>query len=88
MLLPITRSFVRTQMAKEAGLEEQVRTKLSDYFEASDVTAPKEKIVVREICQGKGSAEAALVDLALAAQRRSDFKSAKALFSAGVGQKS
>jgi tetratricopeptide (TPR) repeat protein len=80
MLLPITRSFVRTQMAKEAGLEEQVRTKLSDYFEARDVIDPKEKIVVREIRQGKGGAEAALVDLALAAQRRSDLKSAKALF--------
>ena len=80
MLLPITRSFVRTQLAKEAGLEEQVRGRLSDYFEGRDISDPKERLVVREVRQGGGGAEAALVDLALAAQRRSDFKSAKALF--------
>jgi len=80
MLLPITRSFVRTQLAKEPGLEEQVRGRLSDYFEARDINDPKERLVVREIRQGGGSAEAALVDLAVAAQRRADFKSAKGLF--------
>lgn len=80
MLLPIARSFVRTQLAKESGLEEQVRGRLSDYFEARDINDPKERVVVREIRQGSGSTEAPLVDLAIAAQRRGDFTNAKSLF--------
>jgi hypothetical protein len=59
-------------------LEGAVR-RLSDYFEARDVTDSRERIVVREVRQGKGGAETALVDLALGAQRRGDLKSAKAL---------
>jgi tetratricopeptide (TPR) repeat protein len=80
MLLPITRSFVRTQLAKEPGLEEHVRRRLSDYFEARDISDPRERLVVREVRQGSGSAEAPLIDLAVSAQRRGDAKSAKALF--------
>lgn len=80
MLLPITRSFVRTELAKVAGHEERIRGRLSDYFEARDISDPRERLAVREARQGSGSADTSLVDLALAAQKRSDLKSAKSLF--------
>jgi tetratricopeptide (TPR) repeat protein len=80
MLLPITRSFVKSEMNKEPGLEDKLRSRLSDYYEARDVADPKERVVVREIRQGKSGADAALVDLAMGAQRRGDFESAKSLF--------
>jgi tetratricopeptide (TPR) repeat protein len=79
-LLPITRAFVRSQMARELGLEDQIRRRLANYFEARDIVDPKERVVVRELRQGKGGSETALVDLAMGAERRGDTASAKALY--------
>lgn len=79
-LLPVTRAFVRNQMAKEHGLEDRIRKRLADYFEARDIANPKERIVVRELRQGKGGSETALVDLAAGAERRGDDASAKSLY--------
>jgi len=79
-LLPITRAFVRNQMAKQQGLEDKIRQRLADYFEARDVSDPKERIVIREVRQGKGGSESALIDLAQGAERRGDVDSAKSLY--------
>jgi hypothetical protein len=68
-LLPITRTFVYAQVATQEKLEEQIRRKLSDWYEAKDVRDPGERLVIREVRQGIGDTESALVDLAVAADR-------------------
>lgn len=87
-LLPITRAFVRSQMARELGLEDQIRRRLANYFEARDIVDPKERVVVRELRQGKGGSETALVDLAMGAERRGDTASAKALYEQALSRNS
>jgi hypothetical protein len=57
-LLPITRAFVYAQVTRDPEREEQIRKRLADWFEARDMKDPGERLVVREIRQGKsGSAE-------------------------------
>lgn len=79
-LLPITRTFVYSQVIKQPNVEESIRRRLSDYFEAKDVKDPNERLVVREVRQGREASETALVDLALVAERRGDLDGAEALF--------
>jgi tetratricopeptide (TPR) repeat protein len=79
-LMPMTRAFVYQEVAKQPELENRIRRKLSDWFEAKDFRDPSERTVVRELRQGKGSSESALVDLAFAAERRGDVHSAEDLY--------
>jgi tetratricopeptide (TPR) repeat protein len=79
-LLPMTRTFVYADVARQQDLEGQIRRKLSDWFEARDVRDPSEREVIRELRQGKGGSESGLVDLAIAAGRRGDVRSAQDLF--------
>lgn len=79
-LLPMTRTFVYTQVTRESGMENRYRKKLSDYFEARDVKDPNERRVVREVRQGKETSESALMDIAQGAERRGDFGLAKDLY--------
>jgi len=79
-LLPIVRAFVYGEVAKQPVLEERIRGKLTDWFEANDIGDSAERLVVREIRQGKGAAEAGLLDLAKAAERRGDVQSAEELY--------
>lgn len=79
-LFPVTRAFVSGHINRQHGLADRMRTQMADWFEARDVGDPAERLVVREIRQGKGGSEVALVDLAQAAERRGDVTSAQALY--------
>jgi tetratricopeptide (TPR) repeat protein len=79
-VLPVTRAFVYTQVASQGPLEAQIRTTLSDYFEAKDVKDVDQRVVVREVRQGKEQSEVALIDLAQGAERRGDLASAESLY--------
>ena len=79
-LLPIVRSFAYSEVIKERELEPQIRRKLSDWYEATDIRNPQERQVVREIRHGRGSSEESLVDLAKAARHRGDFDAAHRMF--------
>lgn len=60
-LIPVTRAFVRNQIAKQYGLEDKIRKRLADWFEARDIEDQNERIVIREVRQGKGGSESALI---------------------------
>lgn len=79
-LLPVTRAFVYAQVAREHEFEETVRRKLADWFEAKDVKDSDERLVIREVRQGKGGSDSALIDLAQAAERRGDVQGARSLY--------
>lgn len=79
-VLPITRHFVYEQVLARSGLEQVMRTRLTNWFEAKDVRNKEERLVVREVRQGKGSSETALLDLARAAATRGDNDSALDLY--------
>jgi tetratricopeptide (TPR) repeat protein len=79
-LLPITRAFVYTNLNRQPGSADNVRTRMADWFEAKDVADLSERLIVREIRQGKGGAESALLDLAAAAEKKSDTDAAQNLY--------
>jgi tetratricopeptide (TPR) repeat protein len=76
----VTRAFVYAQVAREPELEQRIRRTLADWYEGKDVRDPDERLVVREIRQGKTAADSALVDLAQAAERRGDTVAARELY--------
>jgi tetratricopeptide (TPR) repeat protein len=77
--LPITRAFIRSDLQKRAGIRAYQR-RLTAWFEATDVGHRDERLLVREIRSGKSADDSALVDLAIAAERRGDLESADRLF--------
>lgn len=79
-LLPITRTFVHREVLKHPQLEETMRKRLSDYFEAHDIKDADERVLIRALRQGTESPESSLLDLAKAAQRRGDISGAESLF--------
>jgi len=79
-LLPVTRAFVSVQVSKEPKLEQTIRQALSNWYEARDVKGLNERRVIREIRQGRGGSDSALVDLAFAAERRGDIYGAEELY--------
>ena len=79
-LFPIVRSFVYLQVSKTPNLESDIRNTLTNWFEAIDVKDTDERLVIREIRQGKESSELALLDLAISAESRGDLQSAETLF--------
>ncbi len=78
-LLPLARAFVYAQVKLAASIEIQIRTRLNAYFDAKDIRDPEERIVIREIRQGKNNAEDTLIDLAKSARRRGDVSAAESL---------
>lgn len=79
-LLPMTRAFVYGQVSRQPRLESRLRRRLSDWFEAKDVKDGAERLVIRELRQGKGGTEAGLLSLAAAAERRGDTYTAQDLY--------
>ena len=79
-LFPSARAFVYKQVNKQPKLEEKIRKSLTDWFEAKDITDENQRLVIREVRQGKGASETALLDLAAGAVKRKDFKSARELY--------
>ena len=80
VLAPLTRSFVLSELRQNRKAEESIRHRLSNWYEALDVRNPKDRTVVREHRQGRESTEQSLVDLALAAERRGDYRSAQEMY--------
>jgi tetratricopeptide (TPR) repeat protein len=80
LLLPLTRTFVYNQVKVIGTLEADIRNRLKRYFDAHDVHDPGERVVVRELRQGRSEPESGLIDLARAADRRGDTNTAKELF--------
>jgi tetratricopeptide (TPR) repeat protein len=76
-LLPVTRAFVYTDVAKQRDLEREVRRAMSDWFEARDVTDAGQRLVIREVRQGNVESESSLLDLGRAAERTGDLRSAQ-----------
>lgn len=83
-LLPITRTYVYSEVQKKVGLEKDVRKRLSDYFEAKDVQSEDERIVIRQVRQGTGSSDSVLIDLAKSAKRRGDIGGAEDLLNQAI----
>jgi tetratricopeptide (TPR) repeat protein len=67
-------------MNRHQGLADKTRERMAEWFEAKDVSDPTERLVVREVRQGKGGSEAALIDLGQAAERRGDIGSAETMY--------
>jgi tetratricopeptide (TPR) repeat protein len=78
--LPITRAFTRRDLARRPSAARAAQRRLSAWFEATDVTDSDERLVVRELRQGRGADDTALIDLATAAERRGDLDTAERLY--------
>jgi tetratricopeptide (TPR) repeat protein len=85
-LAPLTRSFVLQELHASAGEEGRIRQRLTQWFEAVDVKDPNERVVARQVRQGREAPEASLLDLAVAAQRRSDNWTAEDMFKQALGR--
>ena len=85
-LLPVTRAFVLSQVHQQPGLADKFQRRLSDYYEAKDITDAKERIVIREFRQGKEGSEMTMVDLAGAAAKRGDLKNAEELYNEAISR--
>jgi tetratricopeptide (TPR) repeat protein len=79
-LSPIPRTFVRAELTKEKATSDQILNRLTNWYEAKDIPDPEVRLIIRELRQGKGSPEMALVDLALAAERNKDYAGADKLY--------
>ena len=76
-LLPIVRAFVYQQVDMNA--ERAIRQRLSNWYEAKDIQDLDERLVVRELRQGRKGSDAPLIDLARNAESRGDLDSAESL---------
>ena len=79
-LAPLTRSFVLNDFRDHREHEVTIRRRLTNWYEARDIKAEQDRVVVRELRQGRGSPEHALLDLARDAQRRGDYRTAQDLY--------
>jgi tetratricopeptide (TPR) repeat protein len=79
-VLPITRSFVRKDLARSPNIARRTTKALTDWFEARDVADGDQRVVVREIRQGGSSDDTALLDLATGAERRGDLDGAERFY--------
>lgn len=77
---PLTRSFLVTEIRGSQQEGDAIRRRLADWFEARDIPNPDDRVVARELRQGRGSPEGALLDIAQAAQRRGDAKTAEEMY--------
>lgn len=83
-LLPITRAYVYAGVQKKDGAEKAIRKRLTDYFEAKDVWNEDERVAIRQVRQGTGSSDSALIDLATSAKRRGDIGAAEDLLNQAI----
>lgn len=81
VLLPITRAFVYGEVSRDKGAADAIRTRLRNFFEATDIPDPDARVVIRESRQGRGDTETNLLDLAISAKTRGDSATARQLFS-------
>lgn len=79
-LLPITRAFVYAEVSRNRRRADEIRTRLTDYFEAKDIRDNDARLVIRESRQGQSNTETNLLDLAIGAKNRGDQATARDLF--------
>jgi tetratricopeptide (TPR) repeat protein len=79
-VMPITRAFLRNDLGSRPHVLKRMQRRLTDWYEAKEVTDGEERLVVRELRTGGSADDSALVDLALAADRRGDLENAGKLF--------
>jgi tetratricopeptide (TPR) repeat protein len=77
---PLTRSFLISEIRESQQEGSSIRRRLADWFEATDVANPDDRVVFRDLRQGRGSPEAALLDIAESAWRRGDARTAQEMF--------
>ena len=65
---PIPRSFVLAELDKQQEGANEIRKRLTDWYEARDVSDEASRLLVRELRQGRVSPELGLLDLAHAAE--------------------
>ena len=80
VLAPLTRSFSLNELHRDAKGEQRIRHRLTQWYEATDVRNPQERAITREVRQGHGATEHALVDLAVNARNRGELDTAQELF--------
>ncbi len=85
-IISLTRRFVADDLAAHNGLDERLRSRLTDWYEARDITDAAQKLVARELRQGRRVDDTALVDLALAAERKGELDSAERLYQQAMQQ--
>jgi tetratricopeptide (TPR) repeat protein len=79
-LKPIPRSFVLAELDKQHGTAENIRRRLTDWYEGRDVADQEMRLLVRDLRQGRVTPELGLLDLAKAAERNNEFDNAAKLY--------
>jgi tetratricopeptide (TPR) repeat protein len=79
-LKPIPRSFVLAQLDRQQRAAENIRRRLTDWYEGRDVADPEMRLLVRELRQGRVTPESGLLDLAKAAERNNELDNATRLY--------
>jgi tetratricopeptide (TPR) repeat protein len=79
-LKPIPRSFLLAELDKQRTTADNIRRKLTDWYEGRDVADHDMRLVVRELRQGRITPELGLLDLAKAAERNQEFDNAAKLY--------
>lgn len=83
-VLPSTRAFIEKSLRDEPQVAERIRRSLSEWYQATDIADERQRLVVRELRQGRSESDSALVDLAVAARKRGDIGSAERMFEDAV----
>jgi len=79
-LIPLTNAFISGEVLKDKYFEQNVRKRLSNYYQAIDVRDPVERMIIRDFRLGKEGTELKLASLAKKAERTGDISSANDLF--------
>ena len=79
-LRPIPRSFVLARLDRQQKTAENIRHRLTDWYEGRDVGDHEMRLLVRELRQGKITPELGLLDLAKAADRNNELDNAAKLY--------
>lgn len=79
-LLPITRAFVQHDMHRNMTRVRDITRKLTNWFEAVDVSDADERLIVRQLRQGSSADDRTLIDLASAAERGNKLDTAEKLY--------
>ncbi|MEQ1947453.1 MAG: tetratricopeptide repeat protein [Bryobacteraceae bacterium] len=85
-LIPVARSFVLSELARKSTLADQIRRRLTEWYEATDIADPDQRLTIRQLRQGVGSPEQGLIDLAMAAQRQNRIDDAASLYDQAINR--
>jgi tetratricopeptide (TPR) repeat protein len=79
-LLPLVRAFVASDLARRVDEERVLRKRLTEWFDALDVKDMSQRLVERQLRQGKQTSDVMLVELGEQAESIGDFPVAKAMY--------